>query len=82
MPTVLRLVGLRVVVYPNDHRPAHVHAIGNGCEALFNLNCPDGRLEVPENYRFSKRGISKIEDELTEHANELCRAGEKIHEIA
>ena len=81
MPTVLRLVGLRVVVYLNDHRAAHGHAIGNGCEALFHPNCPDGPLEVPENYRFSKREISKIEDELTELANELFRAGEKIHEI-
>src|SRR3546814_10225859 len=25
MPTVLRIDGLRVVIYPNDHRPAHVH---------------------------------------------------------
>ncbi|WHZ20694.1 MAG: hypothetical protein OJF55_002843 [Rhodanobacteraceae bacterium] len=28
MPTILRLGGLRVVIYPNDHRPAHVHVIG------------------------------------------------------
>jgi uncharacterized protein DUF4160 len=82
MPTVLRFVELRVVDYLNDHRPAHVHVIRNGCEALVNLNCPDGPLEVRENYRFSKPEISKIEDELTECANELCRAGEKIHEIA
>ena len=28
MPTVLRLGGLRVVIYPNDHSPPHVHVIG------------------------------------------------------
>jgi len=28
MPTVLRFEGLRAVIYPNDHRPAHVHVIG------------------------------------------------------
>lgn len=39
MPTVLRFSGLRVVVYPNDHRPARVHVIGRDCEAVFNLNC-------------------------------------------
>jgi hypothetical protein len=27
MPTVLWIGNLRVVVYPNDHRPAHVHVI-------------------------------------------------------
>ncbi len=81
MPTVLRFGGLRVVVYPNDHGPAHVHVIGNGCEALFNLNCPDGPVEVRENYRFSRREISKIEAEVTERADELCLAWEEIHGI-
>ena len=49
MPTVLRLYGLRVVVYPNDHSPAHVHVLGNGCEAVFNLRCPGGPPELREN---------------------------------
>lgn len=48
--------GLRVVIYPNDHRPAHVHVIGNGCEAVFNLNCPNGpnewRICAPSGARF------------------------------
>ena len=30
MPTVLRSDGLRVVIYPNDHPPAHVHVLGSG----------------------------------------------------
>ena len=42
MPTVLRFEGLRVVIYPNDHRPAHVHVIGSRPEAVFDLNCPNG----------------------------------------
>ena len=33
MPTVLRIDGMRVVIYPNDHRPAHVHVAGAGGEA-------------------------------------------------
>ncbi|WP_090731378.1 DUF4160 domain-containing protein [Azotobacter beijerinckii] len=37
MPTALRFNGLRAVIYPNDHRPAHVHVMGHGCEAVFNL---------------------------------------------
>lgn len=82
MPTVLRFDGLRVVIYPNDHRPAHVHVIGKGREALFNLNCPIGPVELRENYRFSSREISRIEMELTERANELCREWEEIHGIA
>ena len=60
LPTVLRFGGLRVVIYPNDHRPAHVHVIGRGCEAVFNLNCPAGPVELRENYEFSRRVIAKI----------------------
>jgi len=68
-----------VVVYPNDHRPAHVHVIGQGCEAVFNLNCPAGPVELRENYRFSRRQIAHIQSVLTEHLGELCRAWEEIH---
>jgi hypothetical protein len=49
VPTVLRLGGkVRVVVYPSDHRPAHVHVIGPGWELVFDLNCPDGPPEIQE----------------------------------
>ena len=36
MVTVLRAGGLRVVIYVNDHQPAHVHVFGDG-EAKINL---------------------------------------------
>lgn len=36
MVTVLRASGLRVVIYVNDHLPAHVHVFGDG-EAKINL---------------------------------------------
>jgi hypothetical protein len=36
MVTVLRVDGLRVVIYVNDHVPAHVHVFGDG-EAKINL---------------------------------------------
>ena len=82
MPTVLRFDGLRVVVYPNDHRPAHVHVIGRGNEAVFNLNCPAGPIELRENYRFSRRELEQILDVLVRHLEDLCRAWERFHDIA
>jgi len=48
MPTVLRLGALRVVIYPNDHRPAHVHVLGAGGKVVFVLHCPDRPLELRE----------------------------------
>jgi DNA-binding MarR family transcriptional regulator len=78
---VLRFSGVRVVIYPNDHRPAHVHVIGRGCEAVFNLNCPKGPVELRENYGFSRREIAQIESILTDPLNKLCGEWERIHEI-
>lgn len=54
MPTVLRMGDLRVVIYPNDHRPAHVHVIGSDGEAVFNLHCPEGPPELRESFRLSR----------------------------
>jgi hypothetical protein len=79
MPTVLRFDGLRVVIYPNDPRPSHVHAIGHGNEAVIRLNCPAGPVELRENYGFPKRELAHIQSVLTEHLEELCRAWEGIH---
>jgi Domain of unknown function (DUF4160) len=55
MPTVLRIGALRVVVYPNDDRPPHVHVIGQGHEAVFTLNDPVGAASLGENYGFAAR---------------------------
>ena len=79
MPKVDVIDGLRVVVYPNDHRPAHVHVIGNGCEAVFKLNCPDGPPEMRENYGFSPGDLAKIKAALTARTAHLCAAWSKIH---
>ena len=79
MPTVLRFEGLRVVVYPNDHRPAHVHVIGGGREAMFNLNGPAGPLDLRENYGFSRREILRIQKTLTGRVEELWAAWRSIH---
>jgi hypothetical protein len=81
MPTVLKLDGLRVVMYANDHRPAHVHVIGRGYEAVYRLNCPAGPVELRENYGFSRRKIVHIQAVLTNHVMELCQAWENIHGV-
>jgi Fe2+ or Zn2+ uptake regulation protein len=74
------MFGLRVVVYPNDHRPAHVHVIGNGCEAVFKLNCPDGPPELRENHHFSHIDLNRIDAELSKHVETLCAAWRRMHE--
>ena len=53
MPVVYRLGGLRVMIWPNDHRPAHVHVKGAQGEAVFYLNCPDGPPELRDSNGFN-----------------------------
>ena len=59
MPTVLIIGGWRVVIYPNDHRPAHVHVIGGGCEAVFNLSGEELEPELRENHGFDRGHLRK-----------------------
>ena len=82
MPTVLRFDGLRVVIYPNDHRPAHVHVIGKGCEAVFKLSHSAPQVELRENYGFSRKQVRRIQAELTRRREDLRHAWEDVHGIA
>jgi hypothetical protein len=79
MPTVLRLAGLRVAIFPNDHRPAHVHVTGRGSEAVFVLNCPEGPPALREVYGFSLQETGRICDELAAYLIILCEKWSEFH---
>ncbi len=79
MSTIIKIEGLRVVIYTNDHRPAHVHVIGSDCEAVFDLHCPEGPPELRENYRFSIREVSRIKANLTDVLKKLCQSWSTTH---
>ncbi|MGH6618549.1 MAG: DUF4160 domain-containing protein, partial [Alphaproteobacteria bacterium] len=48
------------MIYPNDHRPAHVHVIGAGSEGVFELRCPSGPVQLRENFGFRYREVIRI----------------------
>jgi hypothetical protein len=70
---------LRIVIYPNDHRPAHVDAVGADGEAAFNLQCPGGPPELRENFGFSRPEVSRIAALLAARLSALCKEWERIH---
>ena len=76
---MLHIFGLRVVIDANDHRPAHVHVMGNGCEAVFNLHCPQGPPELRENYGFPEKVLKNIAAALAVNTALLCAKWGKIH---
>ena len=67
MPTVIPpLKGWRVVFYPNDHRPPHVHVVGKGEHARFELFCDLGQVQLIAAY-------------LTKQIARLCTEWGRIH---
>ncbi len=79
MPVVCRIDGLRIVIWSNDHRPAHVHVKGGQSEAVFVLNCPDGPAELRESYGFRLSEVNRILLALTDLVTPLCEEWRKIH---
>lgn len=60
MPTVLRVDGLRVVIYPNDHPPAHVHVLGPGWVVVINLIGPEVREAIGCDEREARRAFRLV----------------------
>ncbi len=79
MPTVARFDGLRVVIYPNDHRPAHVHVTGQGGDAVFILNCPGGPADLRESFGYGQRDLSRIAAAIQSLVAGLCAEWRMIH---
>jgi hypothetical protein len=70
---------MRVAIYPNDHRPAHVHVKGAAGKAVFNLHCPDGPPELRESFGFRRSEVIRVKNELMRALALLCAEWRKIH---
>ncbi len=79
MPMVLRICGLRVVIWPNDHRPSHVHVKGVDGEAVFNLHCPGEPPTPRESYGFRLAELNRIEDASAAAITAFCAEYRTIH---
>lgn len=79
MPTVLDLGFCRIVIYPNDHRPAHVHVVGGDWEAVFELNCPDGPPVLRESYEVTAAILRRVTQALNNDLANLCSKWTSIH---
>jgi len=79
MPTIFRIGAARVVIYTNDHRPAHVHVVGAGNHAVFNLQCPGGPPDMRENHGFSKADVTAFVRRMQNVVGSLCTEWKAIH---
>ena len=78
MVTVLRAQGLRVVIFVNDHLPAHVHVLGNG-EAKINLVGADGVPILVWEDKMSRGDLRRAMRLVTEERAFLLERWEEIH---
>ena len=79
MPTIMRIGAVRVVIWPNDHRPAHVHVKSSDGEAVFYLRCPDGPPELRESFGFRLAELNRFAEALMANLAALCGEWENIH---
>lgn len=78
MVTVHRAHGFDFVIYPNDHRPAHVHVIGDG-EVIISLRGADGEPVARANYGVSRGDFRRLFAEVKARQAYLLNHWEKIH---
>ncbi|MFM2041863.1 MAG: hypothetical protein RLY86_439 [Pseudomonadota bacterium] len=78
MVTVHRAFGYRFVVFPNDHAPPHVHALGQGGEAKVVLGDPDKPV-VEWTVGIPRGDLRRILDEVRRRHPTLLAAWERVH---
>lgn len=75
MPTILRQEGHEVVIYNNDHPPAHVHVFKGGGEAKINLD----PVEVVQVWKMNKATARKAKRVVAENQTYLLEKWEEIN---
>ena len=78
MVTVLRVDGLRVVIFVDDHQPAHVHVFGDG-HARINLLGADGTPELVWADGMTRSEVRRAVRIVIEQQAPLLARWEKIH---
>lgn len=78
MVTAVRSGGLRIVIYANDHEPAHVHVFGDG-EAKINLVGADGGAELVWAVGMSCADVRRAMKLIVKTRDALLAKWEEIH---
>lgn len=77
MVTVHRLDSLRFVIYSNDHDPAHVHVLREGCEAKVQL--VGAQPVLIWQHGFTPADLRRILDETRAERFRLLKKWKDIH---
>jgi hypothetical protein len=78
MPTVLREAGFRVIIYFDDHLPAHVHVLNAESEVKISLGNETEQPAIVE-FRGKRSTAIKALEMVISHQLDLLEAWRKIH---
>jgi len=78
MPTLFVIGSYRIMVYPNDHGPAHVHAVGAG-HAKFLLGSEPNEVRLFEQEGISARDLRRIAEAIIDRHPECLSGWREFH---
>ncbi len=78
MVTIHRQYGLRVVIFVDDHEPAHVHVFGDG-QAKINLADPSGKPKLIWVDGMTRAEARRAMQIVLENQSFFLRRWEEIH---
>ena len=79
MPTIYRKSRFEVIIYLNDHRPAHVHIFKAESEVVIFLGNEQAPPQVRENIGMSRRDERAALILVGEHQTEFLEEWRRIH---
>jgi len=82
MPKILSIGNFRLVIFPNDHEPPHVHAIGPGWHVKVALgNCEEIKPRLLETKYGNPRrsSLRKVLTAVDRHCPALWRTWREFH---
>jgi histidinol phosphatase-like PHP family hydrolase len=78
MVTIFRAHGLRIVIFSDDHEPAHVHVFGDG-HAKINLLGANGQPELVWAEGMKRNEVRRAMEVVTEQQAVFLVRWRKIH---
>lgn len=78
MVTIHHVHGFRVVIFADDHEPAHVHVFGDG-QVKINLIGPDGRPQLIWAEGMKRNDVRRAMDVAVEHQAEFLACWRNMH---
>lgn len=75
MPTIIRQNGFDVMIFTNDHQPAHLHVFKARAEVILTL----APVRIRENFRMSRGDVRKAIEIVSNNEELLRQAWRDIH---